>query len=44
MDENLKATIRNRDHMLDQKQLENVQYFNYFGSTIASNTRCTGKI
>jgi len=30
-DENLKATIPNID-MTDQKQPENVEYFNYFGS------------
>jgi hypothetical protein len=26
--------------MVDQKQLKNVEYFNYFGSTI-NNARCT---
>jgi hypothetical protein len=27
--------------MIDQKQLENVEYFNYLGSMITNDTRCT---
>jgi hypothetical protein len=30
--------------MIDQKQLENVEYFNYLGSTITNNARCTCEI
>jgi hypothetical protein len=30
--------------MTDQKQLENVEYFNYFGSMITSDARCTREI
>jgi glycyl-tRNA synthetase beta subunit len=30
--------------MIDQKQLENVQYFNYLGSITTNYTRCTRKI
>jgi len=30
--------------MIDQKQLENVEYFKYLGSLIASVTRCTREI
>jgi hypothetical protein len=30
--------------MIDQNQLENVEYFNYLGSMITSNTRCTREI
>jgi hypothetical protein len=30
--------------MIDQKQLENVEYFNYLGSMIASDARCTREI
>jgi hypothetical protein len=30
--------------MIDQKQLENVEYFNYLGSTITSDARCTREI
>jgi len=29
--------------MIDQKQLENVEYFNCLGSMITNDTRCTGK-
>jgi hypothetical protein len=27
--------------VIDQKQLENVEYFNYLGSMITNNARCT---
>jgi hypothetical protein len=27
--------------MIDQKQPENVEYFNYFGSMITNDARCT---
>jgi hypothetical protein len=27
--------------MIDQKQLENVEYFNYLGSMITNDARCT---
>jgi hypothetical protein len=30
--------------MIDQKQLENVEYFNYLGSMITNNARCTREI
>jgi hypothetical protein len=30
--------------MLDQKQLENVEYFNYLGSVITNDARCTREI
>ena len=30
--------------MLDQKQLENVEYFNYLGSMITNDARCTREI
>jgi hypothetical protein len=30
--------------MTDQKQLENVEYFNYLGSTITNDVKCTRKI
>jgi hypothetical protein len=30
--------------MIDQKQLENVEYFNYFGSIITNDARCTHEI
>jgi hypothetical protein len=30
--------------MIDQKQLENVEYFNYLGSMITNDARCTGEI
>jgi hypothetical protein len=30
--------------MIDQKQLENVEYFNYSGSMITSDARCTREI
>jgi hypothetical protein len=30
-----------RKIMIDQKQLENVEYFNYLGSIIANDARCT---
>ena len=30
--------------MRDQKQLENVEYFNYWGGLIASDARCTHEI
>jgi hypothetical protein len=30
--------------MIDQKQLENVEYFNYLGSMITSDARCTRDI
>jgi hypothetical protein len=30
--------------MLDQKQLENVEYFNYLGSMITNDARCTHEI
>jgi hypothetical protein len=30
--------------MIDQKQLENVEYFSYFGSMITSDARCTREI
>jgi hypothetical protein len=30
--------------MIDQKQLENVEYFNYFGSLITNDARCTREI
>jgi hypothetical protein len=30
--------------MIDQKQLENVEYFNYLGSMITSDARCTHEI
>jgi hypothetical protein len=30
--------------MIDQKQLENVEYFNYFGVMITNYTRCTREI
>jgi hypothetical protein len=30
--------------MIDQKQLENVEYFNYLGSMIPSDARCTREI
>jgi hypothetical protein len=29
--------------MTDQKQLENMEYFKYFGCTITNDTRCTRK-
>ena len=29
--------------MIDQKQLENVEYFSYFGSMITNDARCTYK-
>ena len=28
----------------DQKELENVEYFNYFGRTITNDARCTVKL
>jgi DNA-directed RNA polymerase specialized sigma54-like protein len=30
--------------MIDQKQLENVEYFNYLGSMITNDARCTSEI
>jgi hypothetical protein len=30
--------------MIDQKQLENVEYFNYLGSMIKNGARCTREI
>jgi hypothetical protein len=30
--------------MIDQKQLENVEYFNCLGSTIVNDARCTREI
>jgi hypothetical protein len=30
--------------MIDQKQVENVEYFNYLGSMITSDARCTCEI
>jgi hypothetical protein len=30
--------------MTDQKQLENLEYFNYLGSIITNYARCTGEI
>jgi hypothetical protein len=30
--------------MIDQKQLENVEYFNYLGSMITNDARCTHQI
>jgi hypothetical protein len=30
--------------MIDQKQLENVEYFNYLGSMITNDPRCTREI
>jgi hypothetical protein len=30
--------------MIDQKQLENVEYFNYLGSLITNDARCTREI
>jgi hypothetical protein len=30
--------------MIDQKQLENVEYFSYFGSMITNDARCTREI
>jgi hypothetical protein len=30
--------------MIDQKQLENVEYFNYLGSMITNDARCTREI
>jgi hypothetical protein len=30
--------------MIDQKQLENVEYFNYLGIMITDDTRCTQEI
>jgi hypothetical protein len=30
--------------MIDQKQLDNVEYFNYFGSMITNDARCTREI
>jgi hypothetical protein len=30
--------------MIDQKQLENVEYFNYLGSMITNDSRCTREI
>ena len=37
-DENLKTTIPNTD-MTNQKQPENVEYFNYFGSMVTNCAR-----
>ena len=30
--------------MIDQKQVENVEYFNYLGSMITNDARCTREI
>jgi hypothetical protein len=30
--------------MMDQKQLENVEYLSYFGSLITDDARCTSEI
>ena len=30
--------------MTDQKQLDNTEYFNYLGSMITNDARCTGEI
>jgi hypothetical protein len=30
--------------MIHQKQPENVEYFNYMGSVITNDARCTGEI
>jgi hypothetical protein len=30
--------------MIDQKQLQNVEYFNYLGSVITNDARCTREI
>jgi hypothetical protein len=30
--------------MIDQKQLENVEYFNYLGNMITNGARCTSEI
>jgi hypothetical protein len=30
--------------MIEQKQLENVEYFNYLGSMITNDARCTREI
>jgi hypothetical protein len=30
--------------MIDQKQLENVEYFNYLGSMVTNDARCTREI
>jgi len=30
--------------MIDQKQLQNVEYFNYLGSMITTDARCTREI
>jgi len=29
--------------MIDQKKLENVEYFKYFGSMLTNDGRCTGE-
>jgi hypothetical protein len=44
VNENLKATIHTVQIMTDQKQLENVEYFSYLGSTITNDARCTREI
>jgi hypothetical protein len=31
-------------NMIGQKQLQNVEYFNYFGSMITNDARCTHEI
>jgi hypothetical protein len=41
--ENLKATIPNKNYDRSNK-LENVQYFNYLGSMITNDARCTREI
>jgi len=42
-DGNLRATILNKV-TVHQKQLENVKYFNYLGSMITNDARCTWEI
>jgi hypothetical protein len=43
-DENTKANIPPPQIMVDQKQLGNVEYFNYLSSVTTNGARCTGEI
>jgi hypothetical protein len=43
-EENLKAPIPNTDYDQFKKKNENVEYFDYWGSMITNDARCTYKI
>jgi len=44
INENLKATISSTDHDRYKKHVQNVGHFNYLGTMITNDARCTGEI